>query len=294
MKRVAWLWLGLFVPAVAWCAQPHIEESMVVTGTITVGPDGGVQSYMVHDLDKLPPAARQIVQATVPRWRFVPVTANGKAVAVEAGMSLRIIADMIDKTHVRIRVAGAEFGCEAGRARNLLPDACPKGSTISYAPHPRPPQYPLKAVQARVGGEVFLAIRIGRDGRVTQVAAQQVNLYEKTDAPVHYRRVLADASMDAARRWRFAVPTTGPNADKDDWVVQVPISYWIGMPSSAPTRHYGQWNAYIPGPVQDVPWADQAGAARGAANAVAGNGTPFVRDTRLVLKTPLTNGVGQS
>lgn len=266
---------------------------MVVTGTITVGPDGGVQSYMVHELDKLPPAARQIVQATVPRWRFVPVIANGKAVTVEAGMSLRIIADMIDRTHARVRVAGAEFGCEAGRALDLLPEACPKGSTVSYV-HRRPPQYPLDALRARVGGEVFLAIRIGRDGRVTEVAAQQVNLYERTDAPTHYRRVLADASMDAARRWRFNVPTTGPNADKDHWVVQVPVTYWIGMPGSAPTRHYGQWNTYIPGPVQDVPWADQVGAAHGAADAIAGNGIPFVRDTRLVLKTPLAGGIGQS
>lgn len=89
-------------------------------------------------------------------------------------------------------------------------------------------------------------------------------------------------------------PDDGTQRGKDDWVVQVPITYWIGVPGSAPTRHYGQWNACIPGPVQDVPWTDQAGAAPGAADAVAGNGTPFVRDTRLVLKTPLTNGVGQS
>ncbi|HJR14286.1 MAG TPA: energy transducer TonB [Rhodanobacteraceae bacterium] len=293
MKGVACLLLSMLVAAAACAAEPHVQASMVVTGAITVNPDGSVQSYTVHELDKLPPAARQIVQATVPGWQFVPIMTNGKAVAAEAGMSLRIVADMIDGTHARIRVASAAFGCEAGSARTLLPDECPKGSSVSYAQR-RPPDYPMDALQARVGGEVFLVLRIDRNGHVSQAAARQVNLYTATGQSAHYRKVLADASLRAARRWHFNIPTTGPEAAKDHWAVQVPVTYWIGWPGLAPARHYGEWNAYIPGPVQDIPWAAADDAAGGGSDAIAGAGFPFIRDTRFVLKTALTDGHAHS
>lgn len=300
MKRVAWSWLACLLLPILGCAYggmsaaaaPSVEMSMVVTGTITVNPDGSVRSYTIHELDKLPPAARRIVQATVPHWQFVPIMANGKAVALEAGMSLRLIADMIDHNHARVYVAGAEFGCDAGRARKLLPGECPKGTSVSYARR-WPPNYPEDALQARVGGQVFLVLQVDRNGHVSQAAARQVNLYSVTGWPAHYRKVLAEASLRAARKWQFSVPTMGPNAAKDHWVVEVPVNYWMGPPGSAPVQHYGQWNAYIPGPVQDIPWAGRDGAA-GSADAIAGGGAPFVRDTRFVLETPLTGGTGQS
>lgn len=289
MKGLACLLLGILIAATASAAEVHVQDSMVVTGTITVNPDGSVASYTVRDLDKLPPAARHIVQATVPKWQFAPIFANGKPVAAKAGMSLRIVADMIDKTHARVRIASAEFGCEAGRARKLLPDECPKGSSVAYA-HRRPPNYPMEALQARVGGEVFLVLQVDRNGHVSRAAARQVNLYSVTDEPAHFRTVLADASLRAAGRWRFNIPTTGPEAAKDHWVVQVPVNYWIGFPGSAPARHYGEWNAYIPGPVQDVPWADADGRSSGGFDAIAWAGVPFVRDTRFVLETALIRG----
>lgn len=286
MKGLACLLLGIFVPAIASAAEPHVQESMVVTGTITVNPNGSVASYTVHDLDKLPPAARHIVQATIPEWQFAPIFVDGKPVAAQAGMSLRIVADMIDKTHAKIRVASAEFGCEAGRARKLLPAECPKGSSVSYV-HRQPPSYPMEALQARVGGEVFLVLQIDRNGQVSQAAARQVNLYSMTNEAAHFRTVLADASLRAARKWRFDIPTTRPEAAKDHWVVQVPVNYWIGFPGSAPARHYGQWNAYIPGPVQDVPWAGADGGSGSSFDAIAGADLPFIRDTRFVLETTL-------
>jgi hypothetical protein len=289
VKGLACILLGILIPAAAWAAGLHVQDSMVVTGTLTVNPDGGVASYTVRDLDKLPPAARHIVQATVPEWHFAPIVANGKPVGAKAGMSLRIVADMIDKTHARIRVASAEFGCEAGRARKLLPDECPKGSSVSYA-HRRPPSYPIEALRARVGGEVFLVLQIDRSGRVSRAAARQVNLYSVTEEPAHFRTVLADASLRAASRWRFNIPVTGPEAAKDHWVVQVPVNYWMGRPGSAPARHYGEWNACIPGPVEDVPWADAGGRTSGGFDAIATAGVPFIRDTRFVLETALTRG----
>lgn len=288
MKRVACLLLSLFLPALVLAAEPHVEGSMLVTGTITVNPQGGVQGYTVRDLDKLPPAVRQIIQTTVSRWQFLPIMAGGKAVTAEAGMSLRIVADMVDRTHATIRVAGAEFGCDA-RPKSNLPGECPAGTAIRYA-HREPPGYPMDAARARVGGEVFLVLQIGRDGHVAQAAVRQVNLYSMTEWPAHYRKDLAEASLRAARKWQFSVPTKGPNAAKDYWVVQVPVNYTLGPCCSAPKRRYGQWNAYIPGPVQTIPWAHNH--TGGSGDAVADNGQPFTRDSRFVLETKLGGGTG--
>lgn len=294
MARFArWLLMALAMPTVAFAAGTPVEGSMLVTGTITVNPDGGVRGYTVQGLDKLPSAVRQIIQTTVSRWQFVPIMADGKAVTAKAGMSLRIVADMVDAQHATVSIAGAAFGCDA-RPKSNLPGECPVGTAVRYA-HRDPPSYPMDALQARVGGEVFLVLQIGRDGRVSQAAVRQVNLYSVTDWPAHYRKVLANATLRAASKWQFSIPTTGPNAAKDHWVVQVPINYTLGPCCSAPTHRYGQWNAYLPGPVQDVPWAHEnvSGASRTSADAIVSGGL-FVRDTRFVLKTALADGGGRS
>ncbi|HWG67724.1 MAG TPA: energy transducer TonB [Rhodanobacteraceae bacterium] len=297
MKRVACSMLSLLIPALGLAAQPHVEGSMLVTGTITVNPDGGVRSYTVQDLDKLPPAVRQIIQTTVSRWQFVPITAGGKAVAAEAGMSLRIVADMVDAQHATISIAGAAFGCDA-RPKSNLPGECPAGTAIRYV-HREPPSYPVDALKTRVGGEVFLVLQVGRDGRVAQAAVRQVNLYSMTDHAAHYRDVLAEATLLAASKWRFRVPTAGPSAAKDHWVVQVPVNYTVGVPRDAcgaiPCSRASAWTTYVPGPVQDIPWSDEGKKAGspGGSDAIAG-GALFMRDDRFVLKAPPQGGTGQS
>jgi TonB family protein len=300
MTRFARLLLvALVMPAPAFAhggmdATEHsVEASMLVTGTITVDARGGVQGYAVQDMDKLPPSVRQIIQATVPRWQFVPIMADGKAVAAEAGMSLRIVADMVDAQHATIRISGAAFGCDA-RPKSNLPGECPTGTAVRYARR-APPVYPVDALKARVGGEVFLVLQVDRDGHVSQAAVRQVNLYSMTDWPSHYRQTLAKAALRAAAKWQFSVPTVGPNAAKDHWVVQVPVNYTLGPCCSAPPRRHGQWSAYVPGPVQDIPWdhEDAAGASRAGADAIASGGL-FVRDRRFVLKTALADGDSRS
>ncbi|MES2403511.1 MAG: energy transducer TonB [Pseudomonadota bacterium] len=308
MKRSAW-WLLLIatvVPALALAhggadaAKRGVEASMLVTGTITVNSQGGVQSYTVQDSDKLPTAVQHIIQTTVSRWQFVPIVAEGKAVSAEAGMSLRIVADMTDAQHATIRVASAAFGCEA-RPKSNLPGECPAGTAVRYVRR-QPPDYPRAAARAGVGGEVFLVIQVGRDGHVTQAAARQVNLYRLTDEPALYRKMLAEASLQAARKWQFSIPTTGSNTAKDHWIVQVPINYTVGgapsdacgaIPCSSP-RPYA-WRAYIPGPVQSISWDHESTSTSSSTStdAIASGGL-FVRDTRFVLKTTLADGSGRS
>ncbi len=267
---------------------------MVITGTITVNPQGGVESYSVYQPDKLPQGVRELVQRDVPQLQFVPIMQDGKAVSAMAGMSFRIVADQIDPKHMLVRFAGATFGCAARRARRLLPGACPADTTVSYIKR-TPPMYPMIAARAQVGGKVFLVVQIGRDGQVTQAAVRQVDLYRLTDNQAFFRKMLADASLRAARKWRFSIPTTGVDAAKDRWVVTIPVNYMMrGSYAGTEGREYGHWNIYLPGPVEHIPWASantQHGS--GNADAIAGN-APFVRDPRFVLKTPLSNGAARS
>lgn len=153
MKYSIWLLLALALSGVAGAAETPIEASMVIAGTITVDPQGDVASYTLHDEDKVPPGVVQIVQRTIKGWQFVPIVQDGKAVTATAGMSVRVVADMVDEGHATIRVAGASFGCDAYQAKDLLPNACQPGTAIAYAANGRhPPEYPIRALkEGRLG-----------------------------------------------------------------------------------------------------------------------------------------------
>ncbi|HEX7324627.1 MAG TPA: hypothetical protein VF292_04635 [Rhodanobacteraceae bacterium] len=289
MRGSLGLLLLLAVPAVAVAATPRVEDTMVVSGTLTVGPRGGVQSYRVHGFATLPPAAREILQATIPHWAFVPIMAHGKPVAARTDMYVRIVADFTGDNRARVTVAGAQFGCGAWQTRRAEPNACARGTRLSYA-NRRPPMYPMDAARDGVGAETLLELQIGRDGRVAHAAVRQVNLYTRTPRPAFWRQLFAAASVRAARRWRFHVPTAGPNAAKAWWDVTVPVNYTLRdrTADACGQRHrYGHWCAYLPGPVQSIPWAHDAHAQADDVAAVAG-GAPFLRDPRFVLKAPST------
>lgn len=282
--------LCVLAPALAMAtAAPQEEASIVVTGTITVNPQGGVAAYTLHDSAKLPPVVLQIIKQTVPAWRFEPVVENGVAVTASTGMSLRVVADVSDPQHATIRVAGENFGCAAGLASELLPAACTAGATITYR-QATPPRYPVDAAGAGASGEVFLALQIGSDGHVIQAAVRQVNLYVKLSDPVEGRKLLADASLRAAKLWTFNVPSEGPAAAAGKWVVFVPVNYTLAkvnlfsdMTGTAPKAPL--WRAYIPGPIHPIPWdGESTSGAAANADAVAGD-KPFLRDGRFVLLT---------
>jgi hypothetical protein len=47
--------LGIALPVLAFAGEPRVQFSMVVTGTITVNPDGGVQDYSLDDVHEQSP-----------------------------------------------------------------------------------------------------------------------------------------------------------------------------------------------------------------------------------------------
>lgn len=262
----------------------NFEASMVVSGTITVNPDGTVRGYTLDQQDKLPPASIKVVEATVPGWRFQPVLEDGKPSAAKTQMSIRIVAHPIDAQHATVRISGAAFGRDSAVAKESA--ECANGACLTRRTAV-PPRYPVDALKNEVSGIVYLVQEIGRDGRVDQQAIRQVNLRDRgfPSEERQWRRSLAEAALKAGRDWTYNVPNSGENAGRDHWIVTIPVNFTLGG-----IYGYGQWDPYIPGPVQEVSWAnhgERRAAGNGAADAIPNNGAPFIEDSRFVLLTPV-------
>lgn len=293
-----WLLVGLVMPGVAFAhggvdaAKRSAEASMLVTGEIAVNPDGSVYGYSLDHRDKLPAVVVKLIGQTLPGWKFTPVEVQGKPVRAKALMSLRVVAKQMDAKHDAVSVKSAEFGVET--PQSLQAPACANGACLTFLDR-QPPAYPFNLVSNLVSGTVYLAVKVDRQGKVAQVAVEQVDLRRIADETIlgRWRQELGRVSMEAARHWTFQVPRTGPEADRKYWVATVPINYNIPVPGQAKTIGsigYGQWDFYVPGPVNSIPWVHaQRGqdVAKSGADAVPDNGMPFVPDSRFVLLTSL-------
>ncbi|WP_266172147.1 energy transducer TonB [Dyella subtropica] len=260
--------------------RKRAEASMLVTGWVVVAPDGHVQSHELNKQEQLPPEVVDLIRRSTVNWRFEPVMLDGKPVAAKAKMSLRVVAKREDGgDNFAARVAGATFG-EPGAA-----------DPVTYK-NGGAPKYPEQAMRGRVSGTVYLLVRVDRSGKVADVAAEQVNL-EVVDSDKRmqaWRGVLADASIKAARKWTYNVPTSGPHANDDSWIIRVPIAYHMLEAGQSDADNYGRWQTYIPGPKEPVPWLSkypQANDDKGnATDALADNGLHMV-GSGIRLMTPL-------
>ena len=277
------LLLGLFcvlLSSVTLAAGPNAvrkraQASMLVTGVVEVAPDGSVHEYAIDQSDKLPPVVVDLIRKNVPAWTFGPVLVNGQPVVAKAKMSLRIVAKRIDDQHESIGIAGAQFGQEDDDATEH----------VSYKEHPAP-RYPNLSLRAHVSGTVYVLARIDRQGQVADVAVEQVNLgvYASDNEMAEFRKDLAKASLAAVRQWTFNTPTHGKGIARDYWVARIPINYSVN--GYTPVAKYGQWQAYVPGPSEFVPWAHTDTLLAGSADATP-DGSIQQIDQGLHLKTQL-------
>ncbi len=259
MKRifaVAVLWACALVAAAAGPAavRKQVESSMLVTGTIDIGPDGGVRGFLLDKEEKLPPQVIQIARQAVPEWRFEPVLINGVAAPIRARLSMRMVATQLADKGYRLAIGSAAFGQDALAPKDRKPD----GRTLK-ADEMQPPTWPLTAYG--ISGTVYVLLRVGRDGKVEDVASEQVNLTvigsEKTMRLG--RKALEDATLRAARRWTFKPPTVGEAAGLPYWKARVPVVFEFDNQRAA---RYGKWEAYVPGPRQPLPsWVEQQDVA---------------------------------
>jgi TonB family protein len=273
---------GLFCMLLAWTvwAGPNdirktAEASMLVTGWIDVAPDGSVHDYTIDRPEKIPPSVIDLIHASVPGWKFH--FAEHVDAIQRAKMNLRILAKPIDDQHDTLAINGATFGDGAAAATDHV--------TAKNMQHPK---YPRAAVEARVDGTVFLLLRVGRQGQVEDAAVEQVNLgvYGREAQMAHFRAVLGDAALEAARKWTYNAPTTGQHVADPYWYLRVPVAFNLHVRGMREDT-YGKWEPYIPGPREWIPWAKNDNRLSSSSDAIPEEGISQV-DQSLQLTTALT------
>lgn len=252
--------------------RKQVESSMVVTGSIDIEPDGSVGGYRIDRAEEVPPGVRDMVARFAPGWRFDPVLVDGRPAKARARMNLRLVARKIEKDSYQVSLRSATFGQDAP-GESL-------GSLKLGAPH-----YPREAIRAGASGIVYLAVKVGRDGRVIDAVAEQVNLtfISSENAMTRWREVFARSALAAARGWTFQPPTVGDSADDPWWAARVPVSYHLERGADS----YGRWQAYVPGPRKPLPWRGDVLA--GGSDALPADGV-FQVGRELRLRTPLGEG----
>ncbi|MGO4265233.1 MULTISPECIES: energy transducer TonB [unclassified Stenotrophomonas] len=220
------------------------EASMTLSGVIDIGREGQVEGFQLDHREKVDAGVAGFVDKAVQSWRFEPTLVDGKPMPARTTVHLRLIAGNMEGNSMQVRVVDARFGKLGG-------SSAPSTDDVTAA-KTRAPVYPPQAASIRGQGTVMLLVKVGRDGKVADVIAEQTNLTvvgpERTMNQL--RDVLAKASVRSAREWTFNPPTTGEDKDRDFWTVRVPVNYFFDKQS----ERYGRWTAYIPGPRQQAPW----------------------------------------
>ena len=253
--------------------RQQVESSMLVKGDLSIEADGSVSKLQLEQEEKLPTAAARLVREAVAGWRFEP---TGSKETLVTPMSLRVVARKLDDDRYEISMQSVSF-------QRL--DTEDPGSVASI--DMTPPRYPREAIGAGASGDVYLLLKVGRDGRVEDAFAEQVNLrfLSNEGTQRRFRQVFADSSIAMARRWTFRVPSVGARASQPFWVVRVPVSYSLDRVAG-----YGAWVAYVRGPRERSPWYEGADEAGFSPDALAGGGVYMADHDGPHLLTPLHEG----
>ncbi len=240
----------------AMAVRKTVENSMLVTGTIDIAPDGTTAAHSLDQPEKLPEFVRDLAAKATKGFRFEPVLVDGKPVRARAKMGLRVVATKQDNGDYRMRIASASFGDETKV----------KGEDVTSSPAMMaPPAYPMSAVASGITGTVYVIVKVDRTGAVQQAAVEQTNLTVVGNGRVmeQGRAILEKSSLVAARKWRFDVPVKGEQATQPFWSVRVPVDYQLHESGSRDSSKeelatpYGKWRAYVPGPRNRIPWISE-------------------------------------
>lgn len=237
--------------------RKQVESSLLVRGTIDINPDGSVAGHVLQGREELPNGLVAMIERVVPQWRFEPVELRGGATRARATMSLRVVAKKLDGDNFSIEIRGAQFGDER------------PGEFLAARDMLTPPRYPVPAARAGAGGTVYMVLKVGRDGRVEEAIAEQVNLrvVDDENAMRRWRDQLGTAALRAARNWTFSPPSKGDAVDAPYWSARVPVDF-VAPGTKQPKE--GQWHAYVPGPLTEIPWRDDKSSP--ASDALAAGG----------------------
>jgi hypothetical protein len=281
--RMTWIGVLCFMAiGAAWggnqaAVRQQIEASLDVSGSIAVDDKGNVTSHTIDHPDQLSPGVVDLVAKTIPTLHFKPVLQDGQPHAVVAKMNLVLVANHVDPEHVSIRIRSARFTeSEPPASEQISIKSRASDRSIAHA-----------IMIAGVGGTVYVAVRIDRNGRVIDAQAQQVNLRVVAGEKQmrRWREELAKPTLATLRKYTFAIPITGPQANDSEFSGILPVM--IMLDGQAPPK-YGQWKSYVPGPRQHIAWLDDKEDTSGS-EAIP-TGTFAQAGTALTLLTPLGDG----
>jgi hypothetical protein len=287
MNRILALMLGLLVAFASHAAGPRavrktVESSMLVTGWVLIATDGSISKLELDGPDKLPTGVLSLVEQAGASWRFEPLLIDGVARKARARMSLRIAAKKIDAERYEVGIRSGYFGEEAMTPEERLA----RGDSIKPIAM-KPPIYPEIAWKVGARGTVYVVLKIGREGTVQELFAEQVNLQVigSENEMDRMRDMLAKSALNAARKWTFQLPAVGENAKEETWVVRVPVDFQF---HGYQRPSYGQWDSYVPGPIRRAPWDTGFDSAQSPDAMIAG----VLYDARYSLRllTPLHPG----
>ena len=256
-------------------ARQQAESSLRVSGSLVVGPDGKVASHELDPEAPLTPALKAFVDDSIRGWRFKPVLVDGKPVRAKVPMSLRLVAKRADDGKFSVTIASTYFGSEDD------PATTDRLRSIRLSP----PRFPKGALMMGGKGVVYLVVQVGRDGKVTNVDAEQVNLrVAGTDGQMAaLRKQFTDAAVRVARGWTFTIPTTGPEANDATWLVRVPVDYRL----DDERQRASGWDTYIPGPRNlGMPWVSEKLRVAGSPDALPDNGVFPLQQGATLLNPP--------
>lgn len=218
------LLLALALASSASLASDVEHFTASANGKLTVGADGRVLEVEVEGAHgrRLGAEVAKAIEDQIRRWRFAPPMQDGKPVSLDGRMRLTLVA-----TRTRGE-EGARFGIR--KVRFLEPQEKVAGASGSTPAHHTPaPSYPQEVGAAGVGAEVMLALRIGPDGRASEVATQSLSLLGNlaSQENIHRRqaRILRHAAETAGKRWTFEGFPEGQ-------VVLVPLRFIPGSDSA--------------------------------------------------------------
>lgn len=231
--------LCLFAPIVH-AEKPAPEYDLTATGQIEIGPDGAVHAL---ELDEgLPKSVRQLVDASVAKWKFEPVTVNGRAVIARTRLTIQLAALPAGGDDYRLEVESVHFGTPQSRG-NIVP-----------------PRYPQDALRAGFGARVLLHAKLDAHGKVVAVHPYQTSL-SKGDYALReqrYRSTFEAASIAAVKTWQYDVGEL-VDGEATGITVVIPVDFAIVSHPHASTDNL--WRRYIPGPISPAPWVDSQSVA---------------------------------
>lgn len=158
-----------------------------MTGQIEVDAQGAVAGFTLDDREALPERARDFLDRSIPQWRFKPMLEDGQPVAARSDKSQRLVLAPAGNGQYALGVRGVAFG-----------DKSADPATRVQVKKMTPPQYPHEAWRDGGSADVYLLVKVGRDGKVLDVVDEQVNLTGYSDAKARdsIREVLVRAALD--------------------------------------------------------------------------------------------------